>query len=144
MSAVLTLATPLPAELATGNPRPLPTSALPPLRRLIESRLRRVRNLPLVDRRHGERIPLPVLMQLRPAPGWERGDDTEAIVVAGKDISDQGIGFYHDHAIPYRRGILTLVQADRDPLEVEVDLTWCRFTRLGWYESGGRLVKLVG
>jgi hypothetical protein len=26
---------------------------------------------------------------------------------------------------------------------VLVDLKWCRFTRHGWYESGGRFLQIV-
>jgi hypothetical protein len=25
----------------------------------------------------------------------------------------------------------------------EIDITWCRFTKPGWYESGGRLMRIA-
>lgn len=91
------------------------------------------------DRRAASRTPIPFLFELAPL-------STEApellackVVVVGREISDRGIGFYHQQPIPYRRGVLSLDTPAGDTIELEVDLLWCRFTSLGWYESGGRL-----
>jgi hypothetical protein len=29
------------------------------------------------------------------------------------------------------------------PFAAEIDISWCRFTKPGWYESGGRLIRAV-
>ena len=64
-------------------------------------------------------------------------------VVVGKDLSEHGISFYHPEVIPHRRMIASLDMGRGRWLGVLVDLRWCRFTKAGWYESGGRFLQLV-
>jgi len=53
------------------------------------------------------------------------------------------LGFYHPHPLPYRRMIVSLETGDGRWLSFLIDLTWCRFTKQGWYESGGRFLQPV-
>jgi hypothetical protein len=65
------------------------------------------------------------------------------IVVAGKQLSENGLGFFHQQPLPYRRMIVSLDQGRGQWLGLIIDLSWCRFTKFGWYESGGRLLEVV-
>ena len=109
------------------------------------------------SRRREQRFPYPCLLRMTPydedtAPSdFEEGygDDfdgyrmADATTVVGHEISLAGIGFYHQEPITDRLVVIELSD-DRpasSPLRVLVDLSWCRFAREGWYESGGRMVR---
>lgn len=104
--------------------------------------LRRIRPAVEKDRRGNNRTAIPYLFELAPAPGEVPDELAHRLVVVGKDITERGIGFYHERPIPYRRGVLTIELPGDGPVQLEVDLLWCRFTSLGWYESGGRLLRV--
>ena len=95
-----------------------------------------------VERRRSARIAFPYLMRLTPLDdsGSVAGD---AMVVVGKEIAERGLGFYHEHPLPYRRALVTLDHPHAGYFSAELDITWCRFTAAGWYESGGRIVQWV-
>lgn len=94
------------------------------------------------NRRHETRTPVPFLLELTPhAPPGECSPGP--MVVVGKDLSEAGIGFFHQQPIPQRRVRLRLEGADPEPLEFDVEILWCHFTRQGWYESGGRILGMV-
>lgn len=105
--------------------------------------LSRVRPAVDMDRRRAKRKPLPVLFELSPHPSEVAYDTAEPTVVVGKDISERGIAFYHNRPIPYRRGLLSVELPGDGMVQVEVELLWCRSNRLGWYESGGRLLRVL-
>jgi hypothetical protein len=95
------------------------------------------------ERRHEIRVAVPLLFQLTPLnsshePVWE-----DAITVVGKDLSRRGLSFFHEQPLTYRRAIISLEHPDFGRFAAEIDINWCRFTRPGWYESGGRLVRSV-
>lgn len=106
----------------------------------VASLLRRLHPVVEPDRRVQQRTPIPFLFQLSPSPDEPPELLAHSIVVVGKDITSRGISFYHEKPIPYRRGTLSIDLPDECLVELEVDLLWCRFTSLGWYESGGRLM----
>lgn len=92
------------------------------------------------ERRGGTRASIPYLFELSPQPDEVPDLLHHTMVVVGKDISERGIGFFHQKPIPYRRAVLSIDLPDEGVVQLEVDLLWCRFTSLGWYESGGRLM----
>lgn len=96
-----------------------------------------------VERRSVQRVPFPFLLRLTPLGETSLHAIHDEIVVVGKDFSEQGIGFYHDAPLPYRRARLTFEDAQGEEMSVLVDLTWCRFNQFGWYENGGRFLRLV-
>jgi hypothetical protein len=96
-----------------------------------------------VERRLDQRYPLPVLMKLTPIDSLRRPLVDSAVIVLGKDISRCGISFFHERPLPYRRAIVSLEHPDFGWFAAEVDINWCRFTKPGWYISGGRLVGEV-
>jgi hypothetical protein len=95
-----------------------------------------------VERRREQRYPYPNLVRLTPvdAAGLPCGP---VLMVAGKHLSESGMGFFHPTPLPARRVIAVLEGAADRRLEVIVDLNWCRFTRHGWYESGGKFLSVV-
>ncbi len=95
------------------------------------------------ERRRETRYPFPFLVHLTPvdAQGAPCGD--EGVVVVGKHISERGLGFYHPQPLPHRRVIASLEGPHGGWFGFLIDLTWCRFTRQGWYESGGRFLGAV-
>ncbi len=100
---------------------------------------RRVRN------RISTRHEFPYRLKLEP---FEDGEDfvrsnTEQYV-QGRDISDEGFGFYHEEPLPYKKVYLTAAdhRLDRlglDDLKLLLTLRWCRFIRPGLYECGGKI-----
>jgi len=95
-----------------------------------------------LERRRDDRFPLPVLMHLVPLDDEHAHVEEEAVTVVGKNISRRGISFFHEHPLEHRRVILELSDNELGHFTFEVDVTWCRFTKPGWYESGGRLVRV--
>jgi len=97
----------------------------------------------LVERRRGQRYPFPYLVYLTPLADDGVTPEGKAVAVVGKHISERGLGFYHPRPLAYRRVIASMEAGNGNWLSFLVDLTWCRFTRQGWYESGGRLLQAV-
>ena len=97
----------------------------------------------LVERRRETRYPFPYLVKLTPVAADGVTPEGETIVVAGKQLSERGLGFYHPKPIPHRRMIASLEAPGGRWMGFLIDLSWCRFTKQGWYESGGRLIQSV-
>jgi hypothetical protein len=95
----------------------------------------------IVERRRQVRVAAPVLFRLTPLDEDRQLVSDQSIVVVGKNISQRGISFIHNRPLPYRRARLTLIQPGMGTFDAEMDISWCRFTRPGWYESGGRLLR---
>jgi hypothetical protein len=95
----------------------------------------------LAERRREQRYPFPHLIHLTPVAADGRTPSGESVVVVGKHLSERGLGFYHPKPLPYRRMIASLDAGNGTWLGFLVDLSWCRFTRQGWYESGGRFLR---
>ena len=111
------------------------------LARQIQELVTRLRPEVTVERRHEDRVAVPLLFRLTPLNSDRELVHDDAIIVVGKDISRRGMSFYHEHPLTYRRAIVVLEHPEFGRFAAEVDVNWCRFTRPGWYESGGRLVR---
>ena len=96
------------------------------------------------ERRRETRYPFPYLIHLQPVLDDDLTPAGEPIVVVGRQISEGGLGFFHPEPLPYRRVVASISPTDGAArLDVLLDLTWCRFTRHGWYEGGGRFLQEV-
>lgn len=95
----------------------------------------------LPERRADQRFPYPQLIYLTPLKDGHPAAQT--VVVAGKHLSERGLGFYHQQPLPYRHMIASLQAQDARWLGFLIDITWCRFTQHGWYDSGGRFLQVV-
>ncbi|MFW5692678.1 MAG: hypothetical protein ACOCWL_00540 [Thermoguttaceae bacterium] len=97
----------------------------------------------MVERRRDTRYPFPYLVHLTPVGEDGVTPEGETIVVVGKHLSERGLGFYHPKPLPHRRMIASLQAAGGQWMGFLIDLSWCRFTKQGWYESGGRFLDPV-
>jgi hypothetical protein len=95
----------------------------------------------LVERRRDNRYPFPCLIHLTPVDSDGNATDDETIVVVGKHLSERGIGFYHQFPLQHRRMIASVECKKGHWLGFMIDINWCRFTKGGWYESGGRFLQ---
>jgi hypothetical protein len=95
-----------------------------------------------MERRSETRYPFPYLVHITPVAADGVTVQGETMVVVGKHLSEQGLGFYHPKPLPYRQVIASL-ENNGHWLGFLLDLKWCRFTRQGWYESGGRILESV-
>jgi hypothetical protein len=92
------------------------------------------------ERRTVQRFPYPNLLYLTPVAGDGITPSGDSIVVVGKHLSERGLGFFYQHPLPNRRMIASLEGKDARWVGFLVDITWCRFTQHGWYDSGGRFL----
>jgi len=97
----------------------------------------------LVERRRDNRYPFPCLIHLTPVGRDGFSPEGETVVVVGKHLSERGFGFFHPMPLPHRRMIASLECGQGRWMGFLIDLTWCRFTKSGWYESGGRFLETV-
>jgi hypothetical protein len=97
----------------------------------------------LLERRSDNRYPFPCLVRLTPVGRDGLTPEGEPVVVVGKHLSEHGFGFYHQEPLPYRRMIASLEDNKGHWFGFLIDLNWCRFTKDGWYESGGRFLQAV-
>jgi hypothetical protein len=96
----------------------------------------------LLVRRHENRYPFPYLIHLTPVADDDITPQGNSITVVGKHLSSRGLGFYHPKPLPFRRMIASL-ECHGHWLGFLIDIRWCRFTKQGWYESGGRFMQSV-
>jgi hypothetical protein len=113
------------------------------LARQVESLLARLHPEVTLERRRDARLAVPVLFRLTPLDEIRQPIKDQSVTVVGKDISRRGVSFYHDRPLPYRRALISAEHPSLEEFTAEIDVTWCRFTKPGWYESGGRLVAAI-
>ena len=131
------------AALAPLRLRPAPSSEEP-----VRERVRRFlgqllhRQIPRERRSHA-RLPFPMLIRLTPVDPRTMQPVAEAVTVVGKNLSEEGLGFYHKEPFPYRQAVVTLEDQAGRTVSLLISLSWCRFSRLGWYDSGGRFLEII-
>ena len=96
-----------------------------------------------VQRRQSQRTPYPQLVRAQAVDPYTLAPQDEPLVVVGKYLSEHGFGFFHNVPLAHRFVAITLEAPDAPPVRLLLDVSWCRFTRLGWYESGGRFLRVV-
>lgn len=86
----------------------------------------------------------------RPAiitPLDERTGDAMEIhkIISGRDISPNGFSFTHLDPLACRRAIVTFAyEHENEPrAAILLRLSWCRFTRAGVYQSGGKFLNVA-
>jgi hypothetical protein len=95
------------------------------------------------ERRSVQRFPLARLIRLTPVGPDGVTPLSGSLVVVGKDVSERGLGFFHLEPLPHRRMIASLETHNGDWIGFLLDISWCRFTHHGWYDSGGRFLQVV-
>jgi hypothetical protein len=95
------------------------------------------------ERRREPRHPYPYPIHLTPLNRAGTPVVDETFVVIGKHLSDHGLDFYHTGPVSHRRVIASLDAGDAGWIGLLLELNWCRFTRHGWYDNGGRFLGAV-
>ena len=97
------------------------------------------------ERRRDRRYAFPYPIALTPIefPGSQQPLSDKRFVVVGKHLSERGLDFYHSQAISYRRVLAEFETPKHPTRRLVLELRWCRFGKLGWYENGGRFVGVV-
>jgi hypothetical protein len=97
----------------------------------------------VTERRRETRHPYPYPIYLTPLSPRETPLVDATLVVIGKHLSDHGVDFYHREPIPYGRLICSLGVGDQRWVSLLLELTWCRFSKHGWYDNGGKFLQSV-
>jgi hypothetical protein len=95
------------------------------------------------ERRRETRYPYPYPIYLTPVARDGSTPDGPTVGVVGKHLSEHGLDFYHREPLPYRRVIASLACGSGQWVGLLMDLSWCRFCRHGFYDSGGRFLLAV-
>jgi hypothetical protein len=115
-----------------------------PIRETVQLALASVRDeRKAAERRRESRYPYPYPVHLTPVARDGQADVEETIVVLGKHLSEHGLDFYHREPLPHRRVIASLPDGENRWIGLLLDLTWCRFSRHGWYDNGGRFLSVA-
>ncbi len=96
-----------------------------------------------IERRAAQRFAFPQLLYLTTTQADGRAPGDQTIVVVGKTLSEGGLGFFHREPIVERHVIASLPNHEHRFVGFLLDITWCRYTTLGWYESGGRFLEVI-
>jgi hypothetical protein len=95
------------------------------------------------DRRQDRREPFPYPIHITPVARDGSAKNRETFVVLGKHLSERGLDFYYEAPLPHRRVITSWKDSDGNWLAILLDLRWCRLNQHGWYENGGRFLRVV-
>ncbi len=90
--------------------------------------------------RRGHRFAIRKQVTITPLDDRTSKPIAEPQLVVSRDLSLGGISFAHSNLLPYRT---VAVNFNHDQDAVVTRLTWCRFTRLGSYLSGGRFLGIL-
>jgi hypothetical protein len=96
-----------------------------------------------LERRRVSRYPYPYPLQLIPVNRDNQPLPQETIFVLGKHLCTQGLDFYCAQPLAFRRAIISFDGPLERPIQLLMDLNWCRFCRHGWYENGGRFLQAI-
>lgn len=96
-----------------------------------------------IERRRESRYPYPYPIPLTPYLLDGTPDVERTFVVIGKHLAPHGLDFYCRQPLAERRVIASLDCGRDGWVGLVVELTWCRFSRHGWYDNGGRFVAVV-
>src|SRR5690348_5339298 len=91
-----------------------------------------------VERRTETRHPYPYPIHMTPLDRDGKPLLADTFVVVGKHLSNHGADFYFAQPLEWSRVVASFPLRDGKWLGLIMELTWCRFSRHGWYDNGGR------
>jgi hypothetical protein len=97
----------------------------------------------VVERRREPRHPYPYPIHLTPLDAGGQPDPDHTFVVIGRHLAPHGLDFYSRQPLADRRVIASLDCGREGWIGLLLELNWCRFSRHGWYENGGRFLSAV-
>ena len=98
---------------------------------------------PRHERRKDKRIPFPHLLTLTPLAEKQHRTIGEPVTVVGKYLAARGLDFYHHDTLPYKRAVVSFDHGSGEGIHLVLRISWCRFLRPSWYDSGGRFTHIV-
>jgi len=97
----------------------------------------------VVERRRWHRIPYRRSILITPLDDETLEPTGPSQMLPGRDISLGGVSFEHREPMASRKVACTFDPGSGSRESVVVRLTWCRFTKDGWYQSGGQFVQSI-
>ena len=97
----------------------------------------------VMERRRETRHPYPYPVYLTPFDDARVPLVERTLVVVGKHLCDHGVDFYHREPIPFREVICSLAVGNNRWMSLLLELTWCRFSKHGWYDNGGKFLQVI-
>ncbi|MCA9150812.1 MAG: hypothetical protein KDA92_15985 [Planctomycetales bacterium] len=94
-------------------------------------------------RRSQNRVPFSKLISMLPLSNDDLQPSLEPIYVVGKHLAPLGLDFFHHEPIEERFAIVSLENGAEGYVQFLMKITWCRFLKPGWYDSGGKFIKIV-
>lgn len=95
----------------------------------------------VTERRRETRHPYPYPVYLTPLDSANEPVAEQTVVVVGKHLSEHGVDFYHRAPFAHKRVICSLHIGEKRWVSMLLELTWCRFSKYGWYDNGGRFLN---
>jgi hypothetical protein len=96
-----------------------------------------------LERRTETRHPYPYPIHMTPVDRRGQPLLDETFVVVGRHLSNHGLDFYFAQPLEWSRVIASFPLQGGAWLGLLMELTWCRFSRHGWYDNGGRFLSVV-
>lgn len=94
------------------------------------------------EQRGADRYPCSRLVELTPFNPSTNEVSGETITIPSRNLSLNGLGFYHTEPLAARYGLVQLNPDSDQPL-LMMKLIWCRFLKPGWYDNGGRFMRVA-
>jgi hypothetical protein len=94
-----------------------------------------------VDRRAIPRREISCPMVLTPIDETGTLHPGRAVQITSRNISESGLGFVHDSAIPYKRAVISFELTNAGQFAVEVHTLWTHINTAGKYQSGCRMIR---
>lgn len=95
----------------------------------------------VTERRRETRHPYPYPVYLTPLDENRDPLTERTVVVVGKHLSEHGVDFYHRAPFPHKLVVCSLSVGEKRWVSMLLELTWCRFSKHGWYDNGGRFLQ---
>lgn len=95
------------------------------------------------ERRVDRRIPFPCLIPFTPLCDRGQRPTGPTRQVVGRHLAARGLDFFHHDPLPERFAVVSLPWSADRWVHLLLRITWCRFLRDGWYDSGGHFIRLV-
>ncbi|WP_425615145.1 hypothetical protein NA78x_005042 [Anatilimnocola sp. NA78] len=96
-----------------------------------------------IERRTETRHPYPYPIHMTPVDRDGHPLVDQTFVVVGKHVSNHGVDFYYAQPVEWSKVIASFNLPEGRWIGLLMELTWCRFSRHGWYDNGGRFVSVV-
>ena len=97
-----------------------------------------------LDKRLTQRLPFRKPLTITPvADQSEKPEPSRRFAAFGTEISTTGVGFLARQLVPSRSAVITCDGPDSSLIHLLFHARWVRFTRGGWYQVGGRLMRVL-